>query len=191
MTLLQYCRPGMTVVDVGAHIGLFTLPMANAVGPAGHIHAIEPDPINHAKLLRHLRMNPAITWVTVHNVAISHTRETLHLSSPLRHNRAPRVSDTGEQVEALALDDLGITPDLVKIDIEGYEARALAGATKTLADRPPMLVEVSEPLLQEAGSSAAQLLAALRALGYRVVDLETGQPAQTPIGHTDVVCTAE
>ena len=186
-TVLDLCRPGMTVVDAGAHMGLFTLSIAKRVGAAGHVHAVEPDPVSYRELLRHLAINPEITWVTTHNVALADSRQTLHLGSPLPHNRSCRISDTGEAVQAVTLDDLGIRPDFVKMDIEGYETRALRGATQTLASKPTLFVEVQSELLREAGSSSEELLGVLAAHGYRLVDNQTGQPPSPEAAHTDVI----
>lgn len=187
---LALCQPGMTVIDVGAHIGLFTLRFARIVGPEGHLHAIEPDRTNYARLRRHLDLNPDITWISTHNVGVSDSPGTIRIETLTEHNRSPRVSDTGDEVQAVPLDSLSIKPDLIKMDIEGYEPRALAGATETLADRPAMFVEVSHDLLLSQGSSAQELLDLLTGLGYRLVDQQTGRPPAMLLVHTDVICLA-
>ena len=185
---LSLCRPGMSVLDVGAHVGLFTLAFARLVGPSGHVHAVEPDQANYARLLRNLERNPEITWVTPHNVAVSDRRRTLHLETPNPHNRAPRAAAEGVSVEAITLDDLGVSPDLVKMDIEGHEPQALAGASSTLAGHPSLLVEVGDHPLAFAGSSTRELLEQLRGYGYHLTDRRTGREPQVPIGLTDVIC---
>jgi hypothetical protein len=111
-------------------------------------------------------LNPDIACLTLHHVAISDTQEQLLIDSPIPHNRSPRISSTGTSVTAVALDELGIEPDLVKIDIEGYETKALAGAGKTLAKRPVIFIETCDLLRREAGSSADELLGVLDARGY-------------------------
>lgn len=184
---LGLCSEGMTVVDVGAHVGVFTFAFARVVGPSGVVHAVEPDATNYAKLLRHLELNPEITWVRPHNVAVSDRREVLHLSNWNPHNRSPGVAASGVSVQAILLDDLGVAPDLIKMDIEGYEPRALGGASRTLAGRPLVFVEVSDPYLAQAGSSTEEVLNLLRSLGYRLIDRRTGREPVAPVGLTDVI----
>ena len=71
--LHRFCRPGMTVFDIGANAGYLTLVMAKLVGVSGHVHAFEPIPQNSEYLLETLRIN-GLRNVTVHQVAISDQR---------------------------------------------------------------------------------------------------------------------
>lgn len=71
--LVRYCRPGMTVFDIGANAGYLTLLMAKLVGDSGHVHAFEPIPQNSEYLLETLRIN-GLRNVTVHQVAVSDQR---------------------------------------------------------------------------------------------------------------------
>jgi FkbM family methyltransferase len=185
---LALCTRGMTVLDVGAHVGIFTLAFARMVGPEGEVHAVEPDATNYRKLLRHLELNPDITWVTVHHTAVSDRRRILQLETPNPHNRTPRVAAEGVTVQAIPLDDLGIEPNLIKMDIEGHEPYALAGARRTLARRPLLFLEVGDKPLAYAGSSTEQILEQLRRYGYRVTDRRTARAPVIPIGLTDVIC---
>jgi FkbM family methyltransferase len=186
---LGLCREEMTVLDVGAHVGIFTLAFARAVGPAGWVHAVEPDATNHRKLLRHLELNPDITWVSVHNVAVSDRPRTLQLETPNPHNRTPRAAAAGVSVPAIAIDELRLEPDLIKLDIEGHEPYALAGATRTLARRPTLFIEIGDRPLAFAGSSTERMLDQLRGYGYRIADRRTGREPVIPVGLTDVICT--
>jgi FkbM family methyltransferase len=68
--LYKYCRPGMTVFDIGANAGYLTLLMSKLVGEFGHVHAFEPIPQTFNSLLQTLQIN-GLRNVTVHQVAVS------------------------------------------------------------------------------------------------------------------------
>jgi FkbM family methyltransferase len=70
-------------------------------------------------------------------------------------------------ITAKTLDSYSLRPTMIKIDVEGFEANVIKGARKTLAKyRPTLIMELEDKFLREAGSSAKELLALLRSLGY-------------------------
>ena len=169
-------KPGMVAVDVGANLGVHTLGLARAVGPAGRVHALEPDPANFRLLARAIAEAGA-TQVTLHRVAAAAEagEVDLHLSAVNRGDHrlhagpAPRVR---LRVPAVVLDDLLANEprvDFVKIDAQGAEIGVLCGLTRTLARSAGVgvLCELSPALVREAGADAAECLAILRAAGLR------------------------
>jgi FkbM family methyltransferase len=146
----RYLRPGMTAVDVGAYIGVYTLLMARQVGPTGRVHAFEPAPETYRRLVEHLALNGAANAVASRQALHSgpgHARlacfgppfESLsRLGGPgvVRGGRA--LEPLGEAtVETVALDAYcaahGVARvDLLKLDAEGVEAEVLAGAAGLL-----------------------------------------------------------
>jgi len=95
---------GMTVWDIGANVGLYTLPSARAVGPTGHVVAFEPMPRNLGFLRRHLTLN-GLDDVLVCDVAVSDATGALRMAegdSPSEFH-----ADTGGsfEVKAVTLDD--------------------------------------------------------------------------------------
>lgn len=172
-------RPGDWAIDAGANVGLLTSAMSAAVGPEGCVWAIEPLPRNVERLqalkdangLRHLEVFP---------VALSSERSTAPLRLPASKGGSgfgsfvatwERAGDL--EVETRTLDELveASAPDaplrLVKIDVEGFEERLLAGAHTTLMSwHPLVLCEIHDPLLRSAGTSAEELVAQFEAHGY-------------------------
>ena len=132
------CPEGGTVIDGGAHIGLFTVIMARAVGPAGQVLAFEPTPGTRTVLSRTLELND-VDNVTVQSSANSSTSgtATFHATGDAgsNANSLGRVSRAVLElsVNTCALDDLALgRVSCIKLDIEGGELDALLGASELL-----------------------------------------------------------
>jgi FkbM family methyltransferase len=190
--LCRLLRPGDVAVDVGANIGCHSLAFAEVVGPAGRVLAFEPEPRN----VRLLRANAELNGlaIEVHPVALSDAagRLTLHLvpGNAGAHAIGPpaRAGDgTGTvEVEATTLDDAlaalgGRKVRLLKMDVEGYEWRVVAGARRVLRQhRPIVMTEFSPLLIARRGGDAAAYLDAFKELGYAPLVLhEDGAAAPT------------
>jgi FkbM family methyltransferase len=162
--LEEMCPEGGTVIDGGAHIGLFTVIMARAVGPAGRVLAFEPTPDTRKVLSRTLRLNE-VENVTVQSSALSSTSGTaiFHATGDpgSNANSLGRVSRSAVEfsVTTCALDDLTLgRVSCIKLDIEGGELDALLGAGELLRrDRPAIAMEVHPEQLLLFGRSSQQL----------------------------------
>jgi FkbM family methyltransferase len=181
-------RPGMTVVDGGAHLGLYTLLGSRGVGPAGIVFAVEPDRYNLAALRVNAAHLPSVVIVPralsdAEGVATFYeTRSTIGSSLIERADaKAHRVETTS--VDAL-LAERDVSLLLVKLNIEGAEHLALRGMRETLArvDTVAILIEVNPPLLAAGGTDVDAMLDALRSQGFTVsyVDLPTQEPVPLP-----------
>jgi FkbM family methyltransferase len=147
--IMEYFVPneGETVVDVGAHIGLYSLIAAKRVGPSGKVIAIEPDPENFKILKKNILLNQ-LGNIEPLECAVYSAREKLKLFLPeldqgrtifntVMQDRAGTSSNFLE-VEANTVDNiLGSihTPEVswIKIDVEGAELEVLKGAVNTLS----------------------------------------------------------
>jgi FkbM family methyltransferase len=165
--------PGMVTVDVGANIGLHTLVLARRVGPAGRVHALEPAADNF-RLLARAVTEAGLGQVRLHRAAAADRagQVSLGLSATNRGDHRVVAAPSGRRVEpvpAVVLDELLAGEprvDLVKIDVQGAEARVLQGLARTLR-RPELrlLCELCPALLAEAGANAEAFFAPLRAAG--------------------------
>lgn len=183
----RFCRPGMTVIDVGANIGLYTLLASTLVGPAGRVVAIEPSSENCRLILLSLDANQAEN-VELLPLALDRGRGWSNLSGHFGSNgglvsgdAASLTSGWSEIVPTFALDDLVEGPvDFLKIDVEGAEGRVVAGAQRILeTSRPVIATELSlEMLPRVSGISGEEYLEGFEALGYRIslLNRKTGQP---------------
>jgi FkbM family methyltransferase len=147
--LARTLRPGMTVWDVGAHIGFFSALASRLVGPTGVVHAFEPLPANRERLARTLELNACADTVVVHPLAVGAAS-----GSAVLHSHAASTmwsltgTDGGISVDVRSLDDLVEAlgaPDLVKLDIEGVELAALAAAERLLSQRTTRIVIEAAP----------------------------------------------
>src|SRR5438093_2874694 len=150
---IDQARPGTVAIDVGANVGMFTVPLAHAVGPSGRVLTIEPSPKNVERLKRNLELN-SLENVVVEPIAVGDKggRLVLRLASdPGFHSTAEIAESRGVEenltVRAETLDQVWLRAhapavSFIKIDTEGSEDAVLRGAEQILqACQPVLLVE--------------------------------------------------
>lgn len=180
---------GDVAVDIGAHIGYFTMRLADAVGARGHVFAFEPVPRNADLLARSIVESRFESRVTLTRAAVSDTtgeavlrvgRDLLNTGGAFLGS-APAAGDDGldtVRVPTVRLDDVAVRRPvrLIKIDVEGAEPRVFQGASAVLRDdRPFVISEVHPEQLQRvSGASPASYFAAMAALGYTAHAIEAG-----------------
>jgi FkbM family methyltransferase len=184
--LLRSLRPGMVVLDVGAHFGFFTLLASELVGAEGRIVAVEPMPETFGRLARNAAIHGSHDNITAINSAAYSTRTTLSFddygpvysafdsafgarsASRLRLHRQVGVDacTCDELVNSLALRRV----DVIKIDAESSEMHVLRGAERTIDQfHPRIIVEVGDFDLAGVASSG-ELVRSLLASGYRAYE---------------------
>jgi FkbM family methyltransferase len=189
--LKKELRPGMHVLNLGAHIGYFALLAARAVGPGGKVTAIEAEPGNFALLAENVRRSKLGNIRVVH-AAVSDRPGTLEMSlSPTNtgDHRAYAHEGATETVTVPAVTvDSVLEPDeridFVFADIQGTEHVAMAGMSETVTrSHPPMLLEFWPQGIREYGDDPASVLRTYRGLGYEfdVVGREVGTDASDEV----------
>jgi FkbM family methyltransferase len=185
-TLVQ---PGMVALDVGAHIGYYTLRLARRVGSSGRVLALEP----HAPTFRLLAENlPPARFPNVELVPVA-AGDTpgeallVEFMGSGKHSfydvsvldAEYRARGTKVAVRVARIDDLMRERGLhqvhfVKLDIEGAEQAALRGMAEVLAASPVVaaIVEYNSRAIDAAGSSPEEFVADLKGLGFDLVTLE-------------------
>ncbi len=180
--VLEEARPGMTVFDLGAHHGLYTLGLARRVGPTGRVVAFEPCPVNHRLVTRNVELNGFSPWVRVEPCAVSDRSGTAEIRFDEADFQSGNLRPAGEasprraQVPVTTLDawcaEHDVYPQLVKVDVEGLELEVLRGADRLLRVRGPVLhVEFHAYWLPEPEAVVEFCLER----GYQVMD-EEGRP---------------
>jgi FkbM family methyltransferase len=186
--MLGLLRPGDVMIDVGANVGIFTLAAARAVGESGVVHAFEPVTANYDRLMENVELN-GFRNVRLNRAAAGDVAgaTTLGIDPDMERSSGRTMSGyytvglTGRQASApmVRLDDcVAVSPSeqpvrMVKMDVEGFEPRALAGM-RTLLDRQHvdvLLLEVSVYNLVRHGFTIADVVRPLESAGYRLYRL--------------------
>ena len=177
------CRDGMTFLDVGANLGYYTALAARAVGPNGRVLAVEPDPDSFGYLEQTIAAN-AVGNVEAFPVAASDAPAILplYISTDNRgDNRLyasdeerPQVEVKARPLDALLRENKIDTVDLIKIDVQGYEPKVIAGLRETITASPnlTLLTEFWPQGIDEAGEDANEFLRTLRELGLNLHELQ-------------------
>lgn len=172
--LLTTVDAGDSVFDLGAHIGSFAIPLAQRIGPDGHIVVVEGLPETFVVLERNMRRLVPPGVASLVNALIASAGQRYVAQTPQGNTGAnffaPTVGGDGVAVPATTLDALchaHFFPRVVKIDLEGFEVFALEGGRELLARRPIIYAEAADQLLRRNGASIAQLDTLLRGHGYR------------------------
>lgn len=183
-------RPGSVVLDIGAHIGYYSVLAAQAVGSEGRVFAFEPGPDNFEILERNIAIN-AFRNVQPFRQAVSNKGglRPFVLSEPSdRQGFYPHPFASTVQtclVECVTVDSfLGNRPvDVVKIDVEGGEISVLEGMQQTLARNPKIVLflELNPPCLRAAGHTAADLLRVLRDAGFSISLIDESSRRLEPV----------
>lgn len=179
---VMYAKPGTMAIDCGANVGIFTVPLAFAVGSEGIVLAVEPFPENVSRLLENLALN-RISWVNVSPVAAGSSSGTaaLRLADDPAYPSTSAVSQgrgVGESitVDRRTLDELwkagGRRPvSFLKIDVEGDELAVLIGAEELIYTcKPVLMIEALD------GQHFDSIYAWLWKRGYAIKYIHGSQP---------------
>jgi len=182
--MIETAREKTCVFDVGAHIGLATMPLSTVVGKKGLVYAFEPAQANNIFLQRHIDVN------NIHNVQIHKTLLGEDQSAQVSFLEYHRVSG----MNSLALGNRGqgwnhtyrqmttldhfcaeyqLTPDMLKIDVEGAEHAILLGGKEIIQQAgPDIFLSVHPRHLVQLKSSVRELKSLILSLGYHIYNAD-------------------
>ena len=187
--LRERVKPGAVCLDVGANAGIYVLQLAHWSRPDGKVIAFEPNPAARAILGEHIRLNHIGARVQVVPCAVSaesgeamlFAADANGMSRLGEPNRALSGHLTPFPVQVVTLDSYceqaGICPDVLLLDIEGFEMAALAGAARLIRKRGKdltIIVEMHPSVWASAQTTRASAEGLLADLGLEAVAL-TGQ----------------
>ena len=182
----EYCveasRGKSCILDIGAHIGLISLPLSQVIAPGGRVFAFEPSAANLTKLKQHLEIN-AIDNVEVIQKLVGDADlgnillyehggvSGMNTRAPLKPRGIYRRTHHNQCTLDSFCRDRALRPDVIKIDVEGAEFAVVEGARRILAEaRPLLVVSVHPQHLKALGRDASELHALAAASGYMVSD---------------------
>jgi FkbM family methyltransferase len=168
--LMPFVPAGSTVIDVGANLGFFTRLFIERSSCA-RVLAVEPEARNLVAL-----RGGAARWgrgrVEVIDAAVAELTGTVNLHVDPHNHADHQLAAEGVVVRAIRLDDLvaergGPQVGMIKIDVQGAEARVLAGASDLLArQRPAIFIELDPERLAKHGATPTDVLSQLTTAGY-------------------------
>jgi FkbM family methyltransferase len=152
----QSLGPGMTALDVGAHIGTLTLPMVKAVGKTGRVLAFEPQIVLYLLLCANMALNNA-SRITCYRAVVGNRAGKINMPA-IDYSASRNFGGYGEEhfmveggqreqgddiIDLLTIDQLDLDAcHFMKIDVEGMEKKVLEGARETIKRfNPVMLIE--------------------------------------------------
>lgn len=170
--LRDIIKPGMTIIDVGANIGIYTRYLADIAGHGAAIYAFEPSPLNFIRLRNNVQSHHNVTLV---EAAVGEQKGVAELFLSDKANVDHRMYDSGDRrqkigVALVSLDEYfpaGTRIDFIKIDVQGHEYSVLKGAVRILKENPQVvcLLEFWPFGLAKAGIRPADLLQFITELG--------------------------
>jgi FkbM family methyltransferase len=187
----RFIQDGMTVLDVGAHVGEYTLIAARLVGSRGRVHAFEPQPNLAELILRNANLN-RFSWISVHACALTDQVAKQSFTRDLG-SKAGWLSEKGEKGAAEETFDVQTTTldefcskqnlqniDFIKLDAAGNEFIALKGGKNLLTSRsaPALVVKLYHPNVtrERFGYDGNEAVRLLSKWNFRLYDLTSNEP---------------
>jgi FkbM family methyltransferase len=169
-------QPHYIVVDIGAHMGFHTV---NFAFYCKHVYAFEPQLPLYNQLRGNVFLNNLDNRITCFNIGLGETNKRSSFGDLWKHNslnwdgewKVELINYGGRslednlgtnEIEIRTLDSFNLTPHFIKMDIEGYELKALQGAKKTIEKYKPILFFETFPEMQE------EVFEFIKSIGYEI-----------------------
>ncbi len=181
---VEAARGKICVLDIGAHIGLVSLPLSLTIAENGTVFAFEPAAANEAFLSEHLNSNNITNVEVVTELVGDVENESVEFFESTGDSGMNTIAASGSNrgytsstKRQITLDqfcaDRNLAPELIKIDTEGAEVGILRGAANTLRQhRPVLYLSVHPRHIIELGSTVEELEQLLKDLNYKVTDMD-------------------
>ncbi|HEY42267.1 MAG TPA: FkbM family methyltransferase [Dehalococcoidia bacterium] len=182
-TIKKELSEGDFVIDIGANIGYYALLEAKIVGARGRVYAIEPVPESADLLRKNIELN-GYSNIEVYQIAIGDKKESapIHIARQRNISSMRQISSHAESgilsqdvnVDVLTLDDFlkdRPHPQMIRMDVEGYECRIINGMEKTLGENTPLtlFIELHFNILEP--EETITLLKILRDADFEIADV--------------------
>ena len=189
VSLIESCRGKNCVLDIGGHIGLVALSMSGVISSKGRVYCFEPSAINYAYLLKHINANRVQNIKPMEFLVGSSDGKVIFFEHdrPAGQNSLGGPARDGLEYfpvhrQQVTLDnfcrDHRLSPEIIKIDVEGAETDVIKGARSVLTHhRPKIFLSVHPRKLEDLGSSTKELVTLLTDLDYVCQEID-GSPVE-------------
>ena len=194
-TFSKYARQSQVIYDIGAAIGTYSL-LAAKLNPESKVFSFEPESHNYFALMRNVELNKA-ECITALNIGLGDQAQKLNFVDAGKVNAAgvgthrltSGLTSSDEHVvdvrrgDDLVADKILPPPNMIKLDVEGFEVRVIKGLQKTInAFKPKILIEIHPLLIEANGDRREELDEMLISCGYRCRVIR--QPGEGSGNHT-------
>lgn len=180
------------ILDVGAHVGLYTIPAALNSPATTEIYSFEPTAANLEMLRTHLQLN-GVSKVRVLPLFVgesSNPQKLLLLERGIGGNNTAvelECNCASTMVESITLDEFvrqrNIAPDLIKIDVEGWEVFVVKGAKELLNRfRPRIVLSIHPNHIKRSGSDLSEMRQLFKNYGYQFLDCDRKEVRELEFG---------
>lgn len=176
-TFKKRIKPGNIVLDIGGHIGYYSVAASKSVGDKGKVYVFEPDKKNYSLLEKNIKINGCKNVVLINKAVSNFAKKTkfyLSSSNQAHHSLVENGGDKKVIVDTVKLDDFLIKElgriEVVKMDIEGGEFEAVEGMSKLIkrSKRFSLFSEFSPLALKRSGHSPVEYLKLLEDLELKL-----------------------
>jgi FkbM family methyltransferase len=178
-------KQGDTFIDIGAHIGLFTIPAAKYVGPKGKVYAFEPSASNFKMLNYHVELNNLKNVTTVNALLGSQIDESANfyegddinpVNSVVMAQKNNSIPFQLQKRKQITLDSYvfsnAIKPKVIKIDVEGSEINVLEGSKETInTHKPKIFLSYHPQHIIKLNQTNSDFIKIITDLNYELLDL--------------------
>lgn len=190
-------KKGDTVLDLGAHIGYYTIFAAELVGAEGKVFAFEPEPNNFYLLKKNIEINNYRNVIPVQKAVSDKTgKGRLYLKEKKTQNRIydSQEKDPFIEIETVKLDDyIEEKIDFIKMDIEGSEMGAVRGMVALLKknQRVKIMTEFYPALIKKSGENPLDLLKLFKKCGFLINKINDEEKKIEPINYLEEISEIE
>ena len=146
--ITENCKNAQNFLDIGSHIGFFTC-IVGRVFPHIKVHSFEMEEQVFQLLQKNVKLNN-LDNVSLYKCAVSDLNGVAYYETPSNPNEKTAIANNGDkEVKSIAIADLGVNPDVVKIDVEGTELDVLKGMKKLLPKIKAIFIEIHPELYKD------------------------------------------
>ncbi len=141
-TINQYVKSGTVVLDIGAHIGTFTIALARATGENGTVYAFEPQRKIYRELRKNCELN-GVANVVCHRIAVGDQPQIIEMDKETYPGSegSTGIGAGGDAAEMRTIDSFHLkNVSFIKIDVERSEEQVLDGMVNTILENKPVII---------------------------------------------------